>query len=84
MSDLTNVKERISTAAQNGQMVLGYTEKEMEPKYFTTLEHIEHIIEYAGTLGISDLLFEKMENRIGIVAERLSISPTQAVLFSLL
>ncbi|MDR2258295.1 MAG: ATP-binding protein, partial [Treponema sp.] len=85
MGDLMNMKEeRVSAAAENGQMVLGYTEKEMEPEYFTTLEHIEHIIEYAGALGISDLLFEKAGSRIGIVAERLSISPMQAALFSLL
>jgi hypothetical protein len=83
MSDLTNVKEeRISTPG--GQMCLGYTEKELEPKYFTTLDHIEHIIEYAEALGINDSLFEKAGSRIGIVAERLSISPVQAVLFSLL
>ncbi|MDR0623480.1 MAG: ATP-binding protein [Treponema sp.] len=85
MSDLMNMNEdRVSAAAENGQMVLGYTEKEMEPEYFTTLEHIEHIIEYADALGISDLLFEKAGSRIGIVAERLSISPMQAALFSLL
>lgn len=77
-------ENRVSVAAENGQMVLGYTEKEMEPEYCTTLDHIEHIIEYAGALGISDLLFEKAGSRIGIVAERLSISPMQAALFSLL
>jgi hypothetical protein len=85
MNDVMNVtEEEVSAAAESGQMFLGYTEKEMEPKYFTTLEHIEHIIEYAEALGISDLLFEKAGSRISIMAERLSISPLQAVLFSLL
>ncbi|MDR2160364.1 MAG: ATP-binding protein [Treponema sp.] len=85
MSDLTEVKEeRVPAAAEGGQILLGYAEKEMEPKYFTTLEHIEHIIEYAEAVGINDLLFEKAGSRIGIVAERLSLSPMQTVLFSLL
>jgi hypothetical protein len=83
MDDLMNVTEERNSAA-GGQMLLGYAEKEMEPKYFTTLEHIERIIEYADDIGINDLLFEKAGNRIGIVAERLSLSPMQAVLFSLL
>jgi MoxR-like ATPase len=85
MNDLMNVKEeRVSAAAESGQILLGYTEKEMEPKYFTTLEHIERIIECAEDIGINALLFEKAGNRIDIVAERLSLSPMQAVLFSLL
>jgi hypothetical protein len=85
MSDSVNAKEeQVPAAAEDGQILLGYTEKEMEPEYFTTLEHIERIVEYAESLGISDLLFEKAGSRIGIVAERLSVSPMQAVLFSLL
>ncbi|MDR1586390.1 MAG: ATP-binding protein [Treponema sp.] len=85
MSDLTNIGEvRNSAAAGSSQMLLGYTEQEMEAKYFTSLEHIEKIIEYAEALGICDLLFEKAGSHIGILAERLSITPMQAVLFSLL
>jgi hypothetical protein len=87
MSDLDLMKvteKRVSAVTENGQNFLGYTEKEMEPEYFTTLEHIERIIEYAEALGISDLLFEKTESHIAIVAERLSVSPMQAALFSLL
>ncbi|MDR1149467.1 MAG: ATP-binding protein [Spirochaetaceae bacterium] len=83
MSDLMNVREERNSAA-GGQMVLGYTEKEMEPAYFTTLEHIERIIEYTESLGINELLFEKAGASIGIAAERLSISPMQTVLFALL
>jgi hypothetical protein len=84
MNNLMVTEERVSAAAESGQMFLGYTEKEMEPKYFTTLEHIERVIEYAGALGINDLLFEKAGSHIGIVAERLSLSSMQTVLFSLL
>ncbi|MDR1618960.1 MAG: ATP-binding protein [Treponema sp.] len=85
MNDLMNVtEERASAAVENGQAFLGYTEKEMEPEYSTTLEHIERIIEYTEALGINNLLFERAGSRIGIVAERLSLSPMQTVLFSLL
>jgi hypothetical protein len=69
---------------QNGQTLPGYTEKELEPKYFPTLEHIEQIIGYAEALGIEDALLGKASSCIAIVAERLGITPRQAVLFSLL
>ncbi|GHV73918.1 hypothetical protein AGMMS49940_12200 [Spirochaetia bacterium] len=67
-----------------GQPTLDYTTRELEPVQLSTLNHIEKIIEYADAIGINDLLFEKARSFIGIVSERLSISPMQAVLFSLL
>ncbi|MDR3201042.1 MAG: ATP-binding protein [Spirochaetales bacterium] len=69
---------------KDGQMFLGYTEKELQPKYFSTLDHIERIVDYAQSLGIQEPLFEKAGSHIDILAERLGVSPMQAVLFSLL
>ncbi|MDR1178938.1 MAG: ATP-binding protein [Spirochaetales bacterium] len=69
---------------ENGQMFLEYTKEELRPGYFSTLEHIEHILEYVRALGIRDILFEKAGSHITIVSERLGLSPVQTVLFSLL
>jgi hypothetical protein len=73
-----------SVETEKEEALLDFTKEELKPKYFTTLEHIEKIIEYAEAAGIGDVLFEKAGTRIGIVASRLGITPMQAVLFSLL
>ncbi|GHU52492.1 ATPase AAA [Bacilli bacterium] len=56
----------------------------MESAAISTLEHIEKIIEYTDAVGINDLLFEKAHSCIGVVSERLSITPMQTVLLSIL
>jgi hypothetical protein len=73
-----------SCETERTETLLDFTKEELEPRYFTTLEHIEKIIEYAEAIGINDLLFQKARSRIDIVAGRLVITPMQAVLFSLL
>jgi hypothetical protein len=69
---------------ESAPVLSGYTEKELAPGYFSTLDIIERIVEYAGDIGINDLLFEKANSFIGIAMERLALSPMQMVLFSLL
>ncbi|MDR1893222.1 MAG: ATP-binding protein [Spirochaetales bacterium] len=81
MEDLRSAQE---TEPENGQKLLNYAHEELEPRYFSTLEHIERIIEYAQSLGVSDTLLEKAGSRIAIVADRLSLTPVQTVLFCLL
>ncbi|MDR1353258.1 MAG: ATP-binding protein [Treponema sp.] len=66
------------------ETLLDFTKEELEPRYFTTLEHIEKIIEYAEAIGINSVLLQKAQPRINIVADRLAITPMQTVLFSLL
>jgi hypothetical protein len=73
-----------SVGTEREEALLDFAKEELEPKYFTTLEHIEKIIEYAEAAGVGEMLLEKAGSRIGIVADRLGITPMQAVLFSLL
>ncbi|MDR1317865.1 MAG: ATP-binding protein [Spirochaetales bacterium] len=75
---------KIMEELKDGQMFFEYTKEELRPGYFSTLEHIEQILEYVRALGIQDILFEKAGSHIAIVAERLGLTPLQAVLFSLL
>ncbi|GHV95843.1 hypothetical protein AGMMS50293_21630 [Spirochaetia bacterium] len=80
------MSELKENTVQEPQMFLAYPGKELEPKYFTTVKHIETIIEYTEALGTDDLLFEKAASlsHTGIVAERLGITTMQAVIFSLM
>jgi hypothetical protein len=54
----------------------------IKPKQLTVFEHMEKIIELTGSNGLSDAFFLAAKAHIDYVAQKLKITPIQAVLFS--